>query len=99
MRGISESVKRWCVEKEDEEKRECTYKTERPESILPVKSIEEKIRSIFYGKGARRREACSIVSIRYNRSRKKKKKRTISTRLNSMEIGRNCFPLFNVSTY
>lgn len=75
MRGISESVKRWCVEKEDEEKRECTYKTERPESILPVKSIEEKIRSIFYGKGARRREACSIVSIRYNRSRKKKKKK------------------------
>lgn len=42
------------------------YKIEHPESILPVKSTEEKTRSIFHGKRMRLRKACPAVLVRHN---------------------------------
>lgn len=42
------------------------YKIERPESILPVKSTDEKTHSIFYGKRMRPRKACPVVLVRHN---------------------------------
>lgn len=61
----SESTKLRCSWKKTKEN--VHIKQGQAESISSVKSIERQIRSIFYEKDAGRREACWIVSIRYNR--------------------------------
>lgn len=49
-----------------EKRRRKIYKIEHPESILPVKSTEEKTRSIFHGKRMCPCKACPVVLVRHN---------------------------------
>ena len=53
-----------------EKRRRKIYKIEHPESILPVKSTNEKTRSIFHGKRMRPCKACPVMLVRYNHHEK-----------------------------